>query len=478
MGHSSIVIHIGAYWSHWCSLMPIDEYWCTSMHISAHFFTFMHNDAYWWTLTYIDAHSCTFMHIDDHWCRFMHIHAYWCIFLHVNAYCGTLTHIDAPWCLFMPIDACWCLLMHIDAYWWLNDSKLAHINNENIDNDNDHILNDDIITDKTLIEFIKENMLKEKVWNEEMRELLQSQINYLKTEIIAKNTIIEQLIGELSCRNQNVINSKNTSSHDNCNDLSFTNMTLDKINDTSDVASHRLPNEISLSSSEQPVTSDPNLMQWQQVDDVNNSSHNTNSSDARVFNNLVSANPYRELILDDESNFNKSVKHRPGNSTYASLTEQGENIAIISDSLCSGINLHEFNHYIRNGMAYRKSFPGATVKDLDHHFELTLANDKPDTCVINIGSNNLGKDEPHEIAKQIISVVNKCHAHGINNVYVSSTPLRIGKERDIQDVYNFLRAQTFLHDFILIDNSNIKHYHLCRDNIHLNYNGTSVRHCK
>ena len=91
-----------------------------------------------------------------------------------------------------------------------------------------------------------------------------------------------------------------------------------------------------------------------------------------------------------------------------------------------------------------------------------------------VGSNNLGKDEPHEIVKQIISVVNKCHGCGVNNVYVSSIPLRIGKERDIQDVYNFLRAQTFLHDFILIDNSNIKHYHLCRDNIHLNYNGTSV----
>ena len=68
----------------------------------------------------------------------------------------------------------------------LNDSKLAHINNENIDNDNDHILTDDIITDKTLIEFIKENMLKEKVWNEEMRELLQSQIIYLNGDYCQK----------------------------------------------------------------------------------------------------------------------------------------------------------------------------------------------------------------------------------------------------------------------------------------------------
>ena len=142
--------------------------------------------------------------------------------------------------------------------------------------------------------------------------------------------------------------------------------------------------------------------------------------------------------------------------------------------MCSGIKLDEFNHYIRKGFAYRKLFPGATVKDLDHHCELTLSDDKPDACVINIGSNNLGKDQPHEIANQIIRIVNKCHEHGVNKVYVSSIPLRIGKDREMRGVYNILRAKTFLHDFILIDNSNIKHHHLGKDNIHLNYNGTIV----
>ena len=37
-------------------------------------------------------------------------------------------------------------------------------------------------------------------------------------------------------------------------------------------------------------------------------------------------------------------------------------IAILSDSLCSGIKLHEFNHYIKNGYAYRKLFPGPLSK--------------------------------------------------------------------------------------------------------------------
>ena len=111
---------------------------------------------------------------------------------------------------------------------------------------------------------------------------------------------------------------------------------------------------------------------------------------------------------------------------------------------------------------------------MEHHCELTLSDDKPDACVINIGSNNLGKDQPHEIANQIIRIVNKCHEHGVNKVYVSSILLRIGKDREMRGVYNILRTKRSLHDFILIDNSNIKHHHLGKDNIHLNYNGTIV----
>ena len=81
----------------------------------------------------------------------------------------------------------------------LNSSKVV-INNEK--SKDDPMLNDDITNDKNIIEFIKDNMMKEKLWNVEMRDLLESQINYLKTEIIAKNNIIEQLICELSYRNR------------------------------------------------------------------------------------------------------------------------------------------------------------------------------------------------------------------------------------------------------------------------------------
>ena len=44
---------------------------------------------------------------------------------------------------------------------------------------------------------IKDNIIKEKSWNDEIRTILKDQVVFLKQEIIAKNTLIESLIDEL-----------------------------------------------------------------------------------------------------------------------------------------------------------------------------------------------------------------------------------------------------------------------------------------
>ena len=51
--------------------------------------------------------------------------------------------------------------------------------------------------------------------------------------------------------------------------------------------------------------------------------------------------------------------------------------------------MKEFNKCVNNGYAYRKTFPGATSKELAHYCIPTLLADKPDTCVINMGTNSL-----------------------------------------------------------------------------------------
>ena len=79
-------------------------------------------------------------------------------------------------------------------------------------------------------------MLKEKLWNVEMRELLQSQIKYLKSEIIVKNTIIEQLISELSYRNQSGIDNNNNNNNNRSRETLSINATLNDTNNASDVS--------------------------------------------------------------------------------------------------------------------------------------------------------------------------------------------------------------------------------------------------
>ena len=73
------------------------------------------------------------------------------------------------------------------------------------DNTNDTSLNDGtVIDDRAIMDIIKENMAQERKWNEGMTMVLKNQIEYLKTEIIHKNTLIENLIMEL-------LNSRNIS---------------------------------------------------------------------------------------------------------------------------------------------------------------------------------------------------------------------------------------------------------------------------
>ena len=387
--------------------------------------------------------------------------------------------------------------------------------NGDVDNDNDLTFNE-----RDMVTFIKDSMLKEKAWNEEIRVILNDQIKHLKTEIIFKNTLIEQLICELDNRNNpaSYITDNNNNNNKTNNNYNNNNNTINNNNNNS-----------SIMSSLNNTTVEPNLST-----NGNSSSYETSSivqtssavKERRTApkekrdklrneinqTSIISPNPFRYLVDDMQSNFEDEVetnkitrkrfpmvnsssirnvdrrpnivtqanpeknyvnmKTRPGNSLYSSMSKQGKKIAIISDSLCSGINIKELNQYIVNGFTYRKSFPGVSAKDLSHHCLPTLQEDKPDTCIINVGSNDVGRLHPENICKHILKTVETCHQNGVNDVYVSSIPYRVGKQQPVIDINNFLRARTFVNDFILIDNSNIAYDDIFRDNIHLNFNGT------
>ena len=65
--------------------------------------------------------------------------------------------------------------------------------NTGMDDESDDNL-DEMLNDRTLIDFIKENMMKEHIRHGEMFTILKEQVDYLKTEITNKNTLIELLM--------------------------------------------------------------------------------------------------------------------------------------------------------------------------------------------------------------------------------------------------------------------------------------------
>ena len=301
-----------------------------------------------------------------------------------------------------------------------------------------------------MFDLVKDNMVQERKWNSDIIQLLKDQIDYLKNDIIHKNTIIESVMFKIANNNNS-----------NVNESTFVHSTT--FSDETDET------------------------------DVNAIIHeNSNANVEELSNSSKYSNRYQVLINDEESDFEKEFennvnihilktkqgchnpeykqttpfinphpendikkysypKHIPGNSSYADIANYGKKILILSDSICSRIKLREFNSYINNGTAYRKSFPGATPKELAHYCTHSFMEDKPDTCIIHVGTNRLSRDDPLEIHNDIINIVKLCHSYGVKNVYISSIAYRPHLIQSVRDTNDLLRANQLLHDSLRQD---------------------------
>ena len=134
-----------------------------------------------------------------------------------------------------------------------------------------------------------------------------------------------------------------------------------------------------------------------------------------------------------------ALQHRPGNSSYAEMTERGKKVAILSDSMCKHIDLKGLNRAMENKEAYKKIFLGATAEDLNFYSLRTLVTDRPDIGVVHAGTNNIGKDDPFNIAKEITEIVNTCKIQGCSKVFVSGIIDRPDYSEDVQMLNNILK---------------------------------------
>ena len=134
----------------------------------------------------------------------------------------------------------------------------------------------------------------------------------------------------------------------------------------------------------------------------------------------------------------------------------------------------EFNDLIDNGYAVKRAYGGATTTRMKYYVQGDLEVDKPDTIIINAGTNNFTKTKQsvEEIAEEIIEIVETCRQGGVQKIYVSSITCRPLFQWKVDGVNRLLQENANYHNYEYIDNACIRENHLKGDQLHLNKQGT------
>ena len=118
------------------------------------------------------------------------------------------------------------------------------------------------------------------------------------------------------------------------------------------------------------------------------------------------------------------------------------------------------------------SFPGSTSKEILHYLDVHLTNSSADAVILHVGANDLLEDNSQSkienLGKNLRSKVEKCHAYGIKNVFISGLvyTTRIGLpvlERTHEMIVHLCNKLDICYAY----NRNIRRKHLWKDGLHL-----------
>ena len=170
---------------------------------------------------------------------------------------------------------------------------------------------------------------------------------------------------------------------------------------------------------------------------------------------------------------NGNRRHVPGNSSYADMSRDGKKVVILSDSMCGRIRIPTLNKTLNNKKAYKKFFPGATPDELHHYCTSTLSRDKPEIAIIHVGTNKVKDQDPVDIARSIMRIVETCKDYGTNSVFVSGVVYRPDAVESVALLNTILYQWSFIHGYTFINNENIRYDCLDSGELHLNFRGSN-----
>ena len=174
----------------------------------------------------------------------------------------------------------------------------------------------------------------------------------------------------------------------------------------------------------------------------------------------------------------RARKTVPGNSSYASVTQNGNKVGLLGDSNFNKIMVNEMSGLVVNGNVTKYSYSGATSVHLGHYCDILL-NDQPDAVIIHCGTNDIhGRNKRNvsveTIAHNIIDIGRKCKSRGVNTIYISSiiSTRNIGSNMKAVDINNLLKVLCDENHFIYICNDFLVVDDLQQnDPVHLSWDG-------
>ena len=112
-------------------------------------------------------------------------------------------------------------------------------------------------------------------------------------------------------------------------------------------------------------------------------------------------------------------------SSYQHPTNRKRKLFVVGDSHLKRLSKQLFNYCIRDTHAVIKNFDGTTTKQLGHHILPILKEDKPDSVLIHIGTNDVNNHKlyavsPENLASDIIEISHTCKSFNMKEVFISS----------------------------------------------------------
>ena len=180
--------------------------------------------------------------------------------------------------------------------------------------------------------------------------------------------------------------------------------------------------------------------------------------------------------LNTDKVSSESKTSQPPSTLEQPLNKKGNRptSVIVGDSMIKNVQGWKLSKQIRTVV---KSFSGASVEDMVDYIKPTIKN-QPDEIILHVGTNNLKKGNPREIAEKIVDLGHTISLQSpATAITLSSLITRKDNEElaaKVKQVNSVLHKFAKQNEWNFVNNSNITDEHLNRGGLHLSQEGTKL----